>query len=160
MLRQIENSRVNRRRFYLARLNAGPKRVCLGSFVLCGLQRNTRAERSFERARSTLTAGGFNAENLRRLAGGTGGCQVRFPEGEAEVRTRSDNLWKSAVRVRVQTYTFHNRLFNSWAFSRPGCTSQVDATLQFTSDPFDEVSLLSEGRFFGQIARAKSHSYK
>lgn|GEM_PF-2894724 len=39
-------------------------------------------------------------------------------------------------------------------------SSQVDANLYFTSDPFDEVSLLSEGCFSGQIARVKSHSYK
>ena len=69
-----------------------------------------------------------------------------------------------AVRVRESgvepTTHFTTGLFHSWAFPRPGCTSQVDATLYFTSDPFDEVSLLSEGRFSGQIARVKSHSYK
>jgi len=53
-------------------VNAGPKRACSGSFALLGLQHDTRAGRSLEGVRSTLTAGDYNALNSRRVAADSG----------------------------------------------------------------------------------------
>lgn len=83
MLWKTEDTQANGSGSYLARLNAGPKRTCLGSFALFGLQQNMRAERSLERVCSTPTAGGLNAINSRCAAADSG--SVRFilcPSGE------------------------------------------------------------------------------